>query len=124
MKIIAVEGVDRLIVVRLRDLGHDVQWIAEVAPSDKDPEVLARAVEAKALLITEDKDFGELVFRKDARHTGNLFLRLDGCSNAVKADWVLEVIETYGRRLLGAFSVLTPDAIRIRPDPGSEGESP
>jgi predicted nuclease of predicted toxin-antitoxin system len=63
MNLVADEGVDRQIVEQLRQDGHDVAYIAELAPSISDDEVLQQANDRHALLVTADKDFGELVFR-------------------------------------------------------------
>lgn len=64
MTILADEGVDREIVLRLRDDGHDVTYVAEMDPGISDEVVLARANAQGAILLTQDKDFGELVFRQ------------------------------------------------------------
>ncbi len=61
MNILVDESVGQQIVARLRDDGHDVLYIAEMAPGVDDEEVLGAANEHDAL--TADKDFGELVFR-------------------------------------------------------------
>ncbi len=53
------EGVDGPIVHRLRELDHDVTYIAELAPGIDDERVLSKANDAGALLLTSDKDFGE-----------------------------------------------------------------
>ncbi len=63
MNILVDESVGQQIVARLRDDGHDVLYIAEMAPGVDDEEVLGAANEHDALLLTADKDFGELVFR-------------------------------------------------------------
>jgi predicted nuclease of predicted toxin-antitoxin system len=62
MRFLADEGVDGGIVKTLRDEGHDVRWTAEELEGQKDAVVLAAAVKDARILITEDKDFGELVF--------------------------------------------------------------
>lgn len=63
MNLLADENARRQIVEKLRQDGHDVLYIAEVEPSISDEAVFDRANEKAALLITGDKDFGELVFR-------------------------------------------------------------
>lgn len=64
MNLLADESIDRQIVDRLRLDGHDVFYIAEVEPSINDDQVFDRANAQQALLITADKDFGEIVFRE------------------------------------------------------------
>lgn len=58
MNLVADENIDRAIVERLRQDGHAVDWIAELSPSVSDEEVLRRAADGGAVLVTEDKDFG------------------------------------------------------------------
>jgi predicted nuclease of predicted toxin-antitoxin system len=64
MKLLADESVDRLIVERLRQDGHDVSYVAEMEPGIADEIVLQRANENEAILLSADKDFGEITFRQ------------------------------------------------------------
>jgi predicted nuclease of predicted toxin-antitoxin system len=80
MNLFADEGVDRAVVDRLRQEGHDVVYVAELSPSIGDAQVLQQANDSGSLLITTDKDFGELVFRLGRLHTGVILLRLAGLS--------------------------------------------
>jgi predicted nuclease of predicted toxin-antitoxin system len=61
MKFVADESVDREVLESLRRSGHDVAYIAELDPSLSDEDVLSAAHAAGAILITADKDFGELI---------------------------------------------------------------
>jgi predicted nuclease of predicted toxin-antitoxin system len=61
VNLIANEGVDRPVVERLRLDGHDVVYVAELSPSVTDEEVLQEANARGAVLLTADKDFGDLV---------------------------------------------------------------
>ena len=65
MKLVADESVDAQIVEGLRTSGHEVIYFAELAPGTEDRDVLAVANGSQALLLTADKDFGELVFRQN-----------------------------------------------------------
>jgi predicted nuclease of predicted toxin-antitoxin system len=62
LKFVADEGVEKEIVLALRH-SYDVIYIAEVSPSIPDEAILQKASEENRILITLDKDFGELVFR-------------------------------------------------------------
>jgi len=68
MNLIADEGVDRQIVELLRMNGHEVLSIAELKPGISDDEVLLFANSNKSVLITSDRDFGELVYRMKRVH--------------------------------------------------------
>lgn len=116
MNLLADEGVDRQIVERLRQDGHEVLYVAEVEPSIGDEVVLERANERSALLLTADKDFGELVFKDKLLTTGGvILLRLAGLSVARKAEIVSDTFREHGAELSNHFTVISPGRIRIRP---------
>ena len=114
MNLLADESVDRPVVERLRQDGHDVVYVAELAPSITDEEVLREANGRSAVLVTADKDFGELVFRQGLVHSGVVLLRLAGLANATKAEIVAEVCRVRTAELIGSFSVISPGQVRIR----------
>jgi predicted nuclease of predicted toxin-antitoxin system len=114
VNLLADEGVDQPIVERLRNDGHDVLYVAELSPSVTDEEVLQRANDLGVLLVTADKDFGELVFRQARAHPGVVLLRLAGLSNTTKAEIVAEVCRDRASELFRAFSVISPGQVRIR----------
>ena len=86
MKIVADESVDKQIVDRLRADGHEVLFVAELDPGIDDETVLLRSRQSSALLLTADKDFGELVFRQRLLHSGVLLIRLAGLTPDRKAE--------------------------------------
>ena len=101
MTIVADENIDGFLVRRLRSAGHDVSWITELSPSILDPLVLEFADASKALLITEDKGIGRLIFVQGYSSFGVLLLRthkLDFDSRAIK---VVELIQSLEATLLG-----------------------
>ncbi|HUE24225.1 MAG TPA: DUF5615 family PIN-like protein [Bryobacteraceae bacterium] len=76
MTFVADESVDRQIVERLRLDGHRVAYVAEMSPGIMDETVLTESRVSESVLITADKDFGELVFRQRQASTGVLLMRL------------------------------------------------
>lgn len=114
MNLLADESVDKSIVDRLRKDGHSVLYIGELTPSIDDAAVLHQANQNGSLLLTSDKDFGELVFRMGQVHAGVVLLRLAGLSAVEKAMTVSSVFATQANELLEAFSVISPGRIRIR----------
>ena len=70
MKLVADESVDFPIIEALRTAGHDVLAVIELAPGINDETVLELANQRQALLLTADKDFGELVHRLRRIHRG------------------------------------------------------
>ena len=116
MILVADEGVDREIVAQLRKDGHEVFYIAEMLPSISDADILDLSRQQNSVLITADKDFGELVYRQGQLHTGVLLLRLAGLQNKHKAILISAVLEEHGDKLSHAFSVISPGLFRTRPE--------
>lgn len=114
MNFVADESVDQQVVERLREEGHAVRYIVETGPGASDEDVLEQAKHEGAILLTADKDFGEIVFRQRRVTEGVLFMRLAGQSQKRKAEIVASGIKRHGEELLRAFSVITPGGIRIR----------
>jgi predicted nuclease of predicted toxin-antitoxin system len=114
VKFLADECVDRQIVDRLRREGHEVLYVAEMAPGISDNEVLSLTNQEKSILLTADKDFGELIFRQGKIATGVTLVRLAGLSPGIKAEVVAAAIKDHARELLQAFTVITPVTVRIR----------
>ena len=110
------ESVDRQVADRLRDDGHDVYCVWEMAPGIPDEAVLDCANANDALLVTADKDFGELVFRQHRTTVGVVLIRLAGVSQATKASIVAAAMQDHGPALRGSFAVITPGLVRIRQD--------
>jgi predicted nuclease of predicted toxin-antitoxin system len=120
---VADENVDHPVVLALRAGGHEVWSVAEQEPGLRDDDVLERARSDAAVLITADKDFGELVFRLGLVPDGVLLLRLAGLPPGKKAELVTRVLEQHASELVGAFAVLSPASLRIRELPGSGADA-
>lgn len=86
-----------------------------MAPGTSDDEVLSHANQRQALLVTTDKDFGELVFRQGKVNAGVLLLRLAGATPAQKAQIVSAALTAHGSEMQTAFSVITDKILRVRP---------
>jgi predicted nuclease of predicted toxin-antitoxin system len=115
VKLLADEGVDAAIVARLRADGHEVVYVAELSPGISDEAVLELANGDERVLVTADKDFGELVFRLNQVAFGVLLVRLAGLASASKADVVSQLVREHGREMVEAFTVVSPGLVRIRP---------
>jgi predicted nuclease of predicted toxin-antitoxin system len=64
VRLLADENVHHTVILRLRAAGHDVVAVAEYAPGSEDPDVMAQAVRDRRILITYDRDYGQLVFAR------------------------------------------------------------
>ena len=114
MKLLADESIDLPIVESLRRDGHFVLYIAEMEPGIQDNEVLKQANKEKAILLTADKDFGELIYRQGLLSHGIILVRLKGLSPKLKGEIVSKAIQTHALKLRKIFAVITPSTIRIR----------
>jgi predicted nuclease of predicted toxin-antitoxin system len=98
----------------LREAGYEVAYIAEISRGASDSEVLQHAQATQAVLLTGDKDFGELVFRKGATAGGVVLLRLSGLPQNEKATVAGEAFRRYAPRFVDAFTVIQRGRVRIR----------
>lgn len=114
MNFLADENVDRPIVDLIRANGHFVTAVAEMASGISDDAVLQMANANGAMLLTADKDFGELVFRQRQLMAGVVLIRLAGPSPDEKALIISSAIEAHLEDLSGSFTVISRRTIRIR----------
>ena len=114
MRFVADECLDRAIVEALRAGGHEVLYVAESSHGLSDVEVLALANRERALLVTDDKGFGELVFRQGLSHSGVMLLRLAGLAPHAKAMIVCTVVTDHEAELGHSFTLVTPRTVRVR----------
>lgn len=115
MRFLANENVEQPIVDSLRAAGHDVASVGEVAPGAHDDEVLRLATAESRLLLTNDKDFGELVCRRGAAAVGVVLLRLATQDGLEKAARLAEILPSIEQRLLGRFATISEECVRLRP---------
>jgi predicted nuclease of predicted toxin-antitoxin system len=118
MRWLADECVDAGLVLHLRAAGHDVAYMAEIAPAISDAEVLARAHAEDRLLLTEDKDFGDLVFRRGRPVPAVVLLRIDPAMHELKKKRLAAAIDRFGEKLHGRYTVVEASKFRARPLPG------
>jgi len=85
-----------------------------MSPGTSDDKVLETAATERAVVVTTDKDFGEIVFRQGRAHEGVALLRLHGLDSAQKARIAAAAVAQHGGDLIGAFAVIEKDRIRIR----------
>lgn len=114
MKLLADENIDLSVVARLRDAGHVVLAVAEMEPGIPDDVVLQKANTEMAILMTEDKDFGELAFRQSLVHHGVILIRLAGLPGASKAAALIHLLKAHCQEITGSFTVVSPGLVRIR----------
>jgi predicted nuclease of predicted toxin-antitoxin system len=114
MRFLLDQSSDTRLISFLRERRHDATRVAMDYPAGlPDPEVLALAVAEDRILITDDRDFGELVFRLRHRHAGVIFFRLNTTRLSVKINRLNDVLMQHAEQL-GEFIVVTQNTVRVR----------
>ena len=115
MRFLADECVGAPLVAHLRTTGQDIHYLAEESRGLTDPEVLAAAHEQGRILLTEDKDFGELAVRHGHPVPGVVLLRIDPMRRTLKETRLDAAVAHFGECLHGRFVVVHEDRFRSRP---------
>lgn len=119
MNFVADESCAAPVIRALREAGHDVIAIAEVSRAATDDQVLDRALTEDRVLITEDSDFGELVYRRGRSSAGVILVRFPSHARRAKSATVVEAVTKLGSRLNGAFAVVQAGRVRISVRPAT-----
>lgn len=115
MRILADENFPGDAVLALRERGHDVAWVRSDAPGSSDVQVIARAQAEGRVLVTFDKDFGELVFRsKLPASSGIVLFRVTVSSPSYVARVAVAALESR-TDWADHFAVVEDDRIRMTP---------
>ena len=114
MNFFADEGLDVPLVAALRTNGFAVLHALELMRGADDETILSAAAANKAVLLTKDKDFGEMVVRNAAECSGVVLIRIDDLSDVRNIQRILDLLLRYAEQLPGSFTVIQKDRIRIR----------
>ncbi len=113
-KIIIDESVDFRLVTILREKGFDTLSILEEFRSVPDEKVLEITINHKAILLTEDSDFGEWVFSHKKKGFGVIFLRYLSSDIEKISTSLIYILKKYKNSLFDKFVVIKTNKIRIR----------
>ncbi|MBI1295540.1 hypothetical protein GC175_11350 [bacterium] len=102
------------VVIFLCAQGYDTISVSETMPQAVDVDILQRAVTDNRIVVTNDRDFGDMVFRDRRAHRGIILLRLSDDLPATKLHVLDAVLKEHLERLTDHFVVVTEDNIRIR----------
>ncbi|MFI5402090.1 MAG: DUF5615 family PIN-like protein [Planctomycetota bacterium] len=117
MRLLADENIHADIVAWLRSAGHDVSYAAETMPGEPDDSILRRANEEHRVLLTDDKDFGDLVVHRRLASAGVLLLRLRSPSVAERVRRLQAIWRSIEGRMPESFTVVGDRRVRVRPIP-------
>ena len=97
----------------LRKEGHEVFSIFDKARGLADSDVLEKALTENWIVITNDKDFGEMVFRENRRHHGIIFMRLADERSASKIKVLRQLLDNHSAKLPEQFVTVTETKVRF-----------
>lgn len=113
MRFLADESCDFAVVRALRADGHEVAAVAEIAGGATDDRVLEIAASSGAILLTEDKDFGQLVHAARQASGGVILIRFPAGSRAVLGTAIVSLVRVHGEHLRDRFVVAQPGRARL-----------
>jgi predicted nuclease of predicted toxin-antitoxin system len=112
--IIADESLDNRIITALKAKGFAVYPIFSNSPSLADVEISIISINERKIIITQDKDFGELQFKTSVKHFGVIFLRYHFTEIGTITDILISFLNNSSHLLANHFTVITPHKIRTR----------
>jgi predicted nuclease of predicted toxin-antitoxin system len=119
LRFLADESCDFAIVRALRAARYDVLAVSEVMQRSDDRELIEQASRERRILLTEDKDFGWLVYVSHTDSAGVILIRFPGNARQTLVDTFMDLVHTQNQELSGAFVVVQPGHTRIRRGPSS-----
>lgn len=115
MRLLVNENVSSTVIRELRERGYDVLSVKESMRGERDEVILARAERERRIVVTHDKDFGELAIRwRLPASCGVILFRLANSDSVADNERILETLECR-TDWAGQFSVVTDSRIRMRP---------
>lgn len=114
-RFLADVNVEKKVIEFLVNRGFDVKWLPDFDAALSDEALLGIGRNEKRILITNDKDFGELVFLQKKLTTGIVLIRVKGHIVDRKVALLETLLENHGDKLLNHFIILTNEKIRIIP---------
>jgi len=99
---------------RLRRRGHDVVAVRDHLRGAPDEDVIAKARSEDRVLVTADKDFGEMIFRRGDTAPGVLLIRSRSSRPSVRVDLAIKAVDDLGEVLVGSFAVAGEAGTRVR----------
>ena len=97
----------------LHSQGHETFSVFDETRGIADDEVIQKAYDENWILITNDKDFGEKVYRERRPHRGVIFMRLEDERSANKIEVLQRLLDGYADRLADWFVVVTDTRVRF-----------
>ena len=114
LKLLVDVGVSKKKEEWLLKNGYDLKAVRDINPKMEDDKILSIAVSENRMVVTMDKDFGELVYNSGLPHSGVLLLRLEDAKSDEKVKTIEKILKEYSDKLLNNFCVFQHGRLRIR----------
>lgn len=113
LKFLVDVGVGKKVEEWLKENRYDVKTVRSIDPRAKDAEILKMATAESRMVITMDKDFGELVFKSGKLHAGVLILRIEDAKGNEKVELIKKILQEYEDKIKNRFCVFQDGRLRI-----------
>ncbi|HLP60788.1 MAG TPA: DUF5615 family PIN-like protein [Candidatus Deferrimicrobium sp.] len=113
-KFLADECFSFPITSTLRAMGYDVLWVGEMNPGADDTEVFEISREDGRIILTEDKDFGELAIRFGHKAKGIILLRIEPEKTELREKMIIELFTNFPEKLESHFITIDDEKFRFR----------
>lgn len=114
MKFLVDVGIGKKVENWLKENGFDVLSVRDIDSRAKDSQILRWAVDQQRMIISMDKDFGELVYNSGMHHAGVLILRLEDADGDTKVEVTKKILAEYYDKIESHFCVFQDGRLRIR----------
>jgi predicted nuclease of predicted toxin-antitoxin system len=114
LKFLIDVGVSKKVEKWFLNRGYDIKSVRDIDPRMPDKEVLKIAVSEKRMVVTMDKDFGELVYHSALPHGGVLLLRLEEAKSDEKVKVVEQILEEHSDKLPNSFCAFKGGRLRVK----------
>ena len=115
IKFLADVNIEKPLVDFLSKQGYDIKWIPDYDCEMPDEDLIQLANREKRILITNDKDFGDLIFLQKRMSAGTILFRVKGQNSQDKIKLMKKLLMGYKDKLLNHYMVITKLKIRIIP---------
>lgn len=122
MKFLVDVSVGKSVEKYLQDKGYNTKAVRDIDPAMQDEKIIQIAALEKRMVVTMDKDFGELVYHSLMDHCGVLLLRLESTTGVEKLQVIKFIIDNYSSKIQNCFCVFQNDKFRIRTINSKKGE--
>ncbi len=114
IKFLVDVGVGKSIENYLCEKGYDTKSVRKIDPAMSDDNIIRLAAAEKRMVITMDKDFGELIYHSRMNHCGVLLLRLEDAAVPEKLQIVKSILDTYSSKIANCFCVFQKNKFRVK----------